>query len=208
MKDILLVRVLDGAGDGGDEAGRVARRQRAVLRESLGERLALDVLHAEVGLPPGRADLVDGDDVRVLEPRRRFGLGPEAGAVCVGGQVRLADHLERDGAVERFLSGLVDDAHAAAPEFGEQFEVPELARQRHRERVPGRSRVERQRGGGGRGAGHVGELRDGPQFAEFVGEVRVGGRRRRDVGRAAGARLFAQPGEQGREAGVGGIDLT
>ena len=129
VQDALRVGVLDRPGDDRDEPGGLARRQRAVGAHLLRERLPADELHAEVRLPADRADLVDGDDVRVLEPRGGLGLGAEPGAVRVGGEVRFADHLQRDDAVQALLPGLVDDAHAAAAEFFEQLEVAELARQ-------------------------------------------------------------------------------
>ena len=110
---------------GRPRAAAAGRRRATCSRE----RLARDVLHAQVRLPVDRADLVDGDDVRVLEPGGGLGLGAEPGAVGVGRQVRLADHLQRDDPVEALLPGLVDDAHAAAAEFLEQLEVAELARQ-------------------------------------------------------------------------------
>ena len=89
-----------------------------------------DVLHAEVRLPVDRADLVDGDDVRVLEPGGGLGLGAEPGAVGVGwpGALRGSSSGRRRGRAT-LLPGLVDDAHAAAAEFLEQLEVAELARQ-------------------------------------------------------------------------------
>ena len=67
-----------------------------------------------------------------FEPGRGLGLGAEPRAVGVGREVRFAHHLQRDEAVEALLPRLVHDAHPAAAEFLEQFEVAELAGQRGR----------------------------------------------------------------------------
>ena len=54
VQDALLVGVVDGPGDLGDEPGRLARRQRAV-GQALAEGAALDVLHARcTAARPGR----------------------------------------------------------------------------------------------------------------------------------------------------------
>jgi len=70
---------------------------------------------------------VDGDDVRVVEPGEQFGFAGEAFGearfvLAVGGE-----DLDRDQALERFLAGLVHDAHPAAAEAFEDLELRELA---------------------------------------------------------------------------------
>ncbi len=134
----------------------------------------------EVELAIVLADLVDGDDVRVVEPGDGLGLVAEPADLVVGGQRGGPDHLQGDGAVQADLSGLVDDAHAAAAELGLDLVVAEIAhpcagrqarrwlrRGRRSERVrssSGRSdprrRADRARGrrrpGSGRHAGRTG----------------------------------------------------
>ena len=62
------------------------------------------------------ARLVDGDDVRVVDPGLDLPLAPEAlPEQDVVAQVRR-EHLERDGPVERELRRLVDDPHPALTE--------------------------------------------------------------------------------------------
>ncbi len=77
-----------------------------------------DVLHDEVDDVAVLALVVDGDDVRVGQPRGRLRLAHEAGHERgVLGEARVHD-LERDRAVEAEVRGLVHGGHAAAREPG------------------------------------------------------------------------------------------
>ncbi len=70
------------------------------------------------------ADGIDLDDVGVVEPAPRSALLAENLSTWRGvlGEV-FAEDLEGDEAVERFFVGLVDDAHAAAAELGDDSVV-------------------------------------------------------------------------------------
>ena len=66
---------------------------------------------------------MDGNDVRVTEGGEGFGFGGEAGGEgWVGGAFR-GEEFEGDEPVEGTLSGFEDDAHAAAAEAFEDFEL-------------------------------------------------------------------------------------
>ena len=82
-------------------------------------------------LPVEQADFVHGDDVGMLQPagRLNFGAGSAAGRLALARSAGQ-DHLEGDDAVELDLPGLVDDAHAAAAEFVEQFVFAEAPARR------------------------------------------------------------------------------
>ena len=69
---------------------------------------------------------IDLDDVRVLQPGDRLGLGQEADGGLGPGVVAGQDHLEGDDAVEPELPGLVDDAHAAAAQLPEDLVAGDL----------------------------------------------------------------------------------
>src|SRR5205823_3764351 len=78
------------------------------------------------------AEVVDGDDVGVVEAGEGVGFGGEAGGepplILRGGGVLgelWGEDFEGDDAVEGFLAGFVDGAHAAAAEEGEEVEVGE-----------------------------------------------------------------------------------
>ncbi len=73
-------------------------------------------------MPVGVADVVDGDDVRVLELGRDLGLALEAVEQLVEagpgrGQALEPDGLDRDHAAEDLVLGLVDRAEGARPEL-------------------------------------------------------------------------------------------
>ena len=73
-------------------------------------------LHRDVGQPPVLAQLEDGDDVGVLQARRRLRLDLEA-AAAVGVEAALGmEGLDRDLALERLVEAAVDHAHAPAPD--------------------------------------------------------------------------------------------
>src|SRR5438477_374209 len=84
-----------------------------------------------------------GPTRRVAQAGDGFGLDLEAEAVLRRGVGAGQEHLEGDDAVELQVAGLVDDAHAAAPQLAE-----DLVARHGRQRPPG---------GGGRGEGLVAE---------------------------------------------------
>ena len=61
------------SGDGGQNAGRFARRQRP-FGQPLGQRRAADILHAEIRPAVDLADFIDRHDARMIELRGRLGL--------------------------------------------------------------------------------------------------------------------------------------
>ena len=92
---------------------RCARVERRAPPDQLGQRLARDVLHGDERLAVVLADVVDGDDVRVLQPRREPRLALEALA-DVG--VVDAQHLDRDEAIDGRIEREEERAHAALAE--------------------------------------------------------------------------------------------
>jgi len=94
---------------------RLARRQRGVAELAV-EAAAWAELHRQERLPVVLADLEDLDDVGVLQPGNRLGLGAEAGQGVRTGVTAIADHFQRHNAVEPDLPGLVNEAHAALAE--------------------------------------------------------------------------------------------
>ena len=102
----------------------------AQLIDRLLQRLAFDVLHRVVVdallLPDGE----DRNDVRMVQ------LGGRLSFVAEPGDLPLIEHrgkrknLQRHLAIERFLVGLVDDAHAAAADLADDAVVADLPRLR------------------------------------------------------------------------------
>jgi hypothetical protein len=67
------------------------------------------------------ADLEDLHDVGVLKARDRLGLAAKEGQGAIAGVRSGQDHLERDHSVQGEMTGLVDDAHAAAAQLAQDF---------------------------------------------------------------------------------------
>ena len=73
------------------------------------------------------ADLVNGDDIRMVQVGRRFGFGAETGDLILVREITGAHELEGNEAVETDLAGAIDDAHAAPADFLQQFVVADVA---------------------------------------------------------------------------------
>jgi hypothetical protein len=78
-------------------------------------------------LPVMLADFVDGDDVRVLKAGGGFGLGAKTLHERIAGETAEQQHLHRDDSVQGKLPGAIDDAHATAGDFVQEFIVAEAA---------------------------------------------------------------------------------
>src|ERR1051325_1726415 len=72
------------------------------------------------------ADFVDGHDVRVIQPRRRFGFRVKTLLQRRRGQLPGENHLQCDGPIEAYLPRAIDDAHPTTRDFFEQFVIAEI----------------------------------------------------------------------------------
>ena len=137
----LDVAVDDVAAVGGAEGGedllggvdRLQRRERRAAPDDLLQVRARQVLHDDVVAAVRLAAVVDGDDVRVVQPGRRRGLAPEALHELGVRGVGLGQHLDRHLAVEQAVVAEVDPRHAARAELAAQLvaaadELPGLER--------------------------------------------------------------------------------
>jgi hypothetical protein len=113
VNDVAPVGILDGLSDLHHQLGGFSCGQGAVA-QAMRKALSFDEPHAEVMLALVLAHLEDRHDVRMVEVRRRLGLGVETLDVGLVGELAGQDHLEGHGAVEADLAGKEDDAHAAA----------------------------------------------------------------------------------------------
>ena len=185
--------MVDGAGHHRYHLRRTSVRQplldapdgkgAALLR--LGQARAFDQLHAEEVLAFVFADLVDGHDIRMVEVGSSLGLSIKTPHVRGRSQLTSQDHLESDDAVQAYLPGLVDHAHAAAGDFFQQFIIAEIANARQPIRarrflgadrgVAGMSLLQRLRH-----ALHRRLVRE--KLAQFLGEVGMPAQQLRAVG--------------------------
>ncbi len=126
MDDSGLVRPGEPVGDLHGEIEKLLHRERSG-REQIAERLALHELHRDVGQRIGAADLVDGDDVRMVEGRHRARFFLEASdAIGLGGHL-LGQDLERHVAVQPRVARPVDVAHPAGAQPSADRVYAELA---------------------------------------------------------------------------------
>jgi hypothetical protein len=163
----------DGHQPGGPDRLRVAA-------DGIGQAAAVDEVHAEVVLAVVLADLVDGDEVRVLEVAGRLGLEAEPLHLLGGRQLARPDHLQGDGAVQANLPGAPDDAHAALGDLLQQLVVAEIAHAAESRRPMGQ------------GGPFVGTCWHG-QLAQFVVVGEEGGQLRRQIGVALEQLLAVEP---------------
>ncbi len=115
------VRGRERVGDLNRVAQRILKPQ-PLLRNQRIERPALDQFHGEIlGAIVGRADVEDGDDVRVLERggELRF-LQEPASPLAIGDEI-ARQNLERDLPIETTVRGLIHLAHAPTAEQGADF---------------------------------------------------------------------------------------
>ena len=112
MDDALVVGILHGQGHVAHNLGGQPRGQRSG-DDLFAQAVAVDQFEGEEWFAVMRADFVDVDDVGMLEPGHRLGLGAKAGQIAFGGEVPGQDHLKGHEPVEPVLAGLVNHTHAA-----------------------------------------------------------------------------------------------
>ena len=89
---------------------------------------AVDELHHQEMDAAGLARVVGPHDVRMIQPSDRLHLAAETADRLGIVQVTMGKDFQGDRLVEIDLPGLVDDAHAAAAQFLQQFVVAQAAR--------------------------------------------------------------------------------
>ena len=124
VQDAFVVGELERLANLRHEHHRLLRGEPARLHR-LAQVYAVHELHQQVEEPAGLAEVMDGDDVRVVQPRQHAGLAVESlGEGGVGGQ-RLRQELERDEAVQLRLARLVHHPHAAVADEFEYLQLRE-----------------------------------------------------------------------------------
>src|SRR5699024_3742636 len=126
VDDALGVRGVQCACELDEERDHALLRQPAgVLLDELGQRPAGAQLHHDVGAAIELAVVVQRRDPVVRESGGVAGLGAEALEEALVPRVLLAQHLDRDLAVELLVLALPDLAHPARGDQRRQF-VPSL----------------------------------------------------------------------------------
>ncbi len=115
----------EALGDLGPDLEDATRGHRLAVAHELVERRAQDALHHDVRKAGGLADLVDGDDVRVIEGGRGPRLLCETAHPLRVGRVALGQELDRDLALEILIERAPDFAHPARAQPGEKLVAAE-----------------------------------------------------------------------------------
>ena len=118
-RPVALKMILDA------EASSPTARRRFTLEAETAASLTHDQFHTQERLALMLTNFVNGDDVRMVEAGGGFRFAHESLHLGLAGEQAGQQHLERDGTVEADLPGAIDNAHAAAGEFAEQFVVAE-----------------------------------------------------------------------------------
>src|SRR2546423_11495936 len=88
-----------------------------------GEIAAFNQFHAEVNLALVLADFVNGHDAGVGEPGSGGGFDFKTLDQRWAGEFAGGNEFKRDLAVERNLACVINNAHAAAGDFGTEFVI-------------------------------------------------------------------------------------
>ena len=215
---LVRVRVVEGGGDLPQQADRLREVETAPGPEPRLERLALHQLHDDETGGPGRDDVVDGDDVRVAQPRRHLRLAHEApldllelgrlgkgvqtdaldGHVAAEDGVAGAEHLaERAGAeaCHRLVAVPGEAAEGHGPRRVRDGQLRQVLALRGHPGIVRRARRRRQRC---RGCGSMNGC------ADPTSRLRPAPGLGRDRLSAGGAGAGPRPGGEGRAAGARG----
>ncbi len=112
-----------------DDVDRHRERQRAIVREDLGQVLPLQVFHDHVRPTPGVADVEHPDDVLAAEPGRHGALAREPHALSCVPPVLGQEDLDRDLATLAHVRRRKDDRHPAGADDATDtiLSVPDVA---------------------------------------------------------------------------------
>jgi hypothetical protein len=121
MDDAGAVRAVERIGDLDGDLERVAERQTRTAglrrpRESVGQRLAIQVLHDEIRGAPVVADVVERTNVRMRELRDRARLTIESLTKARIAGKGLGKNLDRHLAIQTGIARPIHLAHATSAE--------------------------------------------------------------------------------------------
>jgi hypothetical protein len=115
MRNPPRVRILYRSGDFARNPEHLIQRQWASF-QTIGERLAFEILHHQKVHAVLRADVVQRADVRMLQAGDCLRLAIQSLLQFrVGGQVR-GENFHRDGTIEAGIARAIDFPHATGPD--------------------------------------------------------------------------------------------
>ena len=102
--------------------------ERGAVGDAAGERLALDVLHHQVGALRLATEVVDGDEIRMRKARGEAGLAAKAAQIGLVVGETVGEQLHRHRSPEALVAREPDRGHAAGAK--DTFEPVALGEQR------------------------------------------------------------------------------
>jgi hypothetical protein len=127
VHDALAMREVEAGADLLEVGELVAEGEWLPAADDVGQRMAVHVFHRHERLVLMLADVVDGDDVVVTE----VGSGPRLAEETLQQlfiEERIAQHLDRQQAVEIGVAREVDRAHAAMADAADDLVLVDLCR--------------------------------------------------------------------------------
>ena len=151
MEDAVLVRVLHGERHVVQPARGETRSER-LTGDDFVQGPSVHDLHDEERNAVSVSDFVNGDEIRMLQPRGDERFVAKARTSFTTGEITARQGFDRDEALQGPLARAPDHAHSAAADLLEQLVVAEQAQRgtirpvflRHAERTQPRRRADRQ----------------------------------------------------------------
>ena len=125
----MVMRMAQGARHLTREPQRLLERQRPLARQARAQRLPFHVRHDVEEMVPGRAGIEQGNDMRMVQPRRDLDLSEEP-ILTDGLHHGWLHHFDRDEAVVLRVFRQVDGRHAAAADLADRAVTVENERRR------------------------------------------------------------------------------
>jgi len=121
VHDAGAMSIIERVGDLAHDLGRHGNRHRPAVGQPLIERHAIQILHDDVIPRPLLADIMDGNNAGMMQPRGRDRLLAETVYELLVIGVFQGQHLDRYGPAQHHIIPTVNNAHPAAADFGLDF---------------------------------------------------------------------------------------
>src|SRR5713226_1798339 len=103
------------------------RQSHASGADQLPQGPADDALHHDKHKPALVANLVDGNDVWMIQRRRRLRFARQTAPGILAGDWERRQYLDGDGAIQAGVPSLINPAHSTGADFRPDFVMPQSA---------------------------------------------------------------------------------
>jgi hypothetical protein len=129
VNDAKIVGIIECAEQFAHDARDLFHRKTLVLRKMVLQFASDHELHRDKRGIAVLAEIINGDDVRMIEPPRGFGLALKARdhfGRAIAFELVAADRFQRDRALDARVESFVNDPHRAAAELAQDFVFTQL----------------------------------------------------------------------------------